>query len=142
VVEALKAAFVQGRLAKDEFDTRVGQTLAARTYAELAALTADIPAAPAPAPLPRHPARPQARPGARPLARRPAYVPVVAATTTVTAALWAVVLSAPVDNGVVAFLLTAATFVCLGLLILTGAVTLESRHAHVPYGGPEGLDPS
>ena len=44
VVGALKAAFVQGRLAKDEFDLRVGQTLAARTYAELAALTADLPA--------------------------------------------------------------------------------------------------
>ena len=40
----LKAAFVQGRLTKDEFDMRVGQTFASRTYAELAALTADIPA--------------------------------------------------------------------------------------------------
>ena len=44
VIGTLKAAFVQGRLAKDEFDLRVGQTLAARTYAELAALTADLPA--------------------------------------------------------------------------------------------------
>jgi hypothetical protein len=44
VIDTLKAAFVQGRLAKDEFDDRVGQTLAARTHAELAALTADIPA--------------------------------------------------------------------------------------------------
>jgi hypothetical protein len=43
VIEALKAAFVQGRLAKDEFDKRVGAAIAA--YAELAALTADIPAA-------------------------------------------------------------------------------------------------
>jgi hypothetical protein len=41
--EVLKAAFVQGRLAKDEFDLRVGQVLASRTYAELEALTADIP---------------------------------------------------------------------------------------------------
>jgi hypothetical protein len=40
----LKAAFVQGRLAKDEFDARVGQTFASRTYAELAVITADIPA--------------------------------------------------------------------------------------------------
>ena len=39
-----KAAFVQGLLTKDEFDMRAGQTLASRTYAELAALTADIPA--------------------------------------------------------------------------------------------------
>jgi hypothetical protein len=41
VLDALKAAFVQGRLAKDEFDLRVGQVLAA--YAELDAVTADIP---------------------------------------------------------------------------------------------------
>jgi len=44
VVEVLKAAFVQGRLTKDEFDARVGQTFASRTYAELAVITADIPA--------------------------------------------------------------------------------------------------
>jgi len=31
VIGTLKAAFVQGMLAKDEFDLRVGQTLAART---------------------------------------------------------------------------------------------------------------
>ena len=43
VVDVLKAAFVQGLLTKDEFDMRVGQTFASRTYAELAALTADIP---------------------------------------------------------------------------------------------------
>ena len=42
VIEALKAAFVQGRLGKDDFDRRVGQALAA--YAELDELTADIPA--------------------------------------------------------------------------------------------------
>jgi hypothetical protein len=43
VVDVLKAAFIEGRLTKDELDTRLGQTLAARTYAELAAITADIP---------------------------------------------------------------------------------------------------
>ena len=42
-VDVLKAAFVQGRLAKDEFDLRVGQVFASRTYADLDALTADIP---------------------------------------------------------------------------------------------------
>jgi Domain of unknown function (DUF1707) len=42
-VGVLKAAFVQGRLTKDEFDVRVGQALASRTYADLDALTADIP---------------------------------------------------------------------------------------------------
>jgi hypothetical protein len=40
----LEAAFVQGWLAKDEFDARTGRARAARTYAELAAVTADVPA--------------------------------------------------------------------------------------------------
>ena len=44
VIEVLKTAFVQGRLDRDEFDLRVGQALASRTYADLAALAADIPA--------------------------------------------------------------------------------------------------
>ena len=44
VIETLKAAFVQGRLTKDELDARAGQAFAARTYAELAALTIDLPA--------------------------------------------------------------------------------------------------
>jgi DUF1707 SHOCT-like domain len=44
VIGLLKAAFVQGRLTKDELDARAGQTFAARTYAELAAVTADLPA--------------------------------------------------------------------------------------------------
>ncbi len=43
VIGVLKAAFVQGRLAKDEFDLRVSRVLASRTYAELNALTADMP---------------------------------------------------------------------------------------------------
>ena len=42
-IEVLKAAFTQGRLTKDEFDLRVGQVLASRTYADLGPLTADIP---------------------------------------------------------------------------------------------------
>jgi hypothetical protein len=47
VIEALKDAFVQGRLTRDELGARAGRALAARTGAELAALTADIPAGPA-----------------------------------------------------------------------------------------------
>ena len=43
-IDTLKAAFVQGRLTKDEFDARLGHTFAARTYADLAAVTGDIPA--------------------------------------------------------------------------------------------------
>ena len=67
VIEALKDAFVQGRLTRDELDTRAGQALIARTRAELAALTADIPAFPVAA----GPARPPAPAPVRslPLAR-------------------------------------------------------------------------
>jgi hypothetical protein len=64
-IDVLKAAFVHGRLTKAEFDTRAGQALSARTYADLSGLTADIPAAPVgpsapvparrPAPARRHP---------------------------------------------------------------------------------------
>jgi Domain of unknown function (DUF1707) len=52
VIDMLKTAYVQGRLAKNEFDLRVGQALGARTHADLSALTADIPAGPVRAPAP------------------------------------------------------------------------------------------
>jgi hypothetical protein len=60
VIGALKAAFVQGRLGKDELNARVGQALAARTYADLASLTADLPAGLAAAEPPYQPARARA----------------------------------------------------------------------------------
>ena len=44
VIGLLKAAFVQGRLGRDEFDARIGKALVSRTCGELAAVTADIPA--------------------------------------------------------------------------------------------------
>jgi Domain of unknown function (DUF1707) len=43
-IDLLKAAFVQGRLARDEFEARVGQAFGARTHAELAAVAAGLPA--------------------------------------------------------------------------------------------------
>jgi hypothetical protein len=61
VIDTLKAAFVQGLLAKDEFDLRVGQTLESRTYAELAAVTADIRGGLIEAELPPKRAQAQAR---------------------------------------------------------------------------------
>ena len=42
-IDVLKAAFVAGRLTKDEFDLRVGRVLTSRTYADLAALTVESP---------------------------------------------------------------------------------------------------
>jgi hypothetical protein len=56
VIAALKAAFIQGRLTKDEFEHRVGQALA--IYAELDSLTADIPAVVPPAVPPAVKAQP------------------------------------------------------------------------------------
>lgn len=43
VIAALKAAFVAGRLTKDEFDLRITLVFASWTHIDLAALTADIP---------------------------------------------------------------------------------------------------
>src|SRR5690242_933479 len=44
VIDTLKAAYAYGMVTKEEFDARVSQTLASRTYAELALVTADLPA--------------------------------------------------------------------------------------------------
>ena len=71
VIDILKAAYVSGLVTKDEFDERVSQTLASRTRAELAPVTADLPAAhqrprPWPAPAPGNPpANVNAGPGNR-----------------------------------------------------------------------------
>ncbi len=44
VIRTLKAAMAQGRLTEDEHDARAAQASASRSPAELAALTADLPA--------------------------------------------------------------------------------------------------
>jgi Domain of unknown function (DUF1707) len=43
VIDMLKTAVVQGRLTSGQFGDRIGQAHASRTYADLAAVTADIP---------------------------------------------------------------------------------------------------
>ena len=53
VVDVLKTAFVHGTLTRDELTLRTGRALTARTYAALAAITADLsPGPPRPAPRP------------------------------------------------------------------------------------------
>jgi uncharacterized membrane protein len=47
-VDVLKAGFAEGRLTQDEYNDRMGRAYAARTYGELTALTADLPAGPLP----------------------------------------------------------------------------------------------
>ena len=53
VIDLLKAAYVRGHVTKDEFDVRVGRALVSLTYAELARVTAGIPATPATPPSAR-----------------------------------------------------------------------------------------
>jgi len=47
-VDVLKAGFTEGRLTQEEYNERAGRAYAARTYGELTALTADLPAGPVP----------------------------------------------------------------------------------------------
>ena len=49
-VGVLRAGFTEGRLTQDELDDRVARAYAARTYGDLLALTADLPAGPLPYP--------------------------------------------------------------------------------------------
>ena len=92
VVGTLKAAFVQGRLAKDEFDVRVAQALASRTCAELAAITADLPAG-LTDDQPPAPARASAK---RPTLLRPG--PVVTVATVLYVGMWSLAFALPKDS--------------------------------------------
>ena len=84
VIDALKAAFVRGMLAKDEFDLRVSRTFTARTYAELDEVTAGLPAGLAAGPATAHLPRPaQAQDD---VMRRPGRMMAVA--TALYAGLW------------------------------------------------------
>jgi Domain of unknown function (DUF1707)/Domain of unknown function (DUF4190) len=49
-VDVLKAGFAEGRLTQDEYNDRMGRAYAARTYGDLATLTADLPAGASPLP--------------------------------------------------------------------------------------------
>jgi hypothetical protein len=67
-VGVLRAAFTEGRLTQDELDDRVARAYAARTYGDLWALVADLPAGPLPYPggLPYQQATPAVPPSAEP----------------------------------------------------------------------------
>src|ERR1700728_975904 len=52
VVQVLRVAAGDGRLSSEELDDRLERALTARTYAELAALTTDLPATPGAALVP------------------------------------------------------------------------------------------
>jgi hypothetical protein len=125
VIEALKTAFVHGRLPKDEFDARTAQAFAARTYAELG-VAASLTAGPAAAPRPRKAGRP-----GRPVASRPA------ANTKFRAGLCVVVISACIvgavpaafpDNGAAFMAVLLAAFTGYVALVVTLPRMLESWH--------------
>jgi hypothetical protein len=117
VIGTLKAAFVQGMLAKDELDLRVGQALASRTYADLAAVTADLPTG-----LAAQPATPVRVPGEQPVLRTG---PVIMVPTVLYAGVWVYAMFFPkggdgpskfpliFDSGLV-YLIILAT--CVGLM--------------------------
>jgi Domain of unknown function (DUF1707) len=108
VIDTLKAAFVQGRLTRDQLGARAGQALVSRTYAELAAVTDGIPARLTGV------VRPPARPAGR--AAKPVRKPV---RRTVAAGAACVIIPATMGA---AFLTYYGGFVVLFLLAFTGFV--------------------
>ena len=123
VIAALQAAYVQGRLTKEEFDLRVGQALA--IYAELDALTADIPAAP---PAVTAPAATEPAVTARAeLAREAANKKMIKQGTAGVAGLTFVLvtaLGAPYNPALA--VIVAALFTCFVTLLTAGLLTLLS----------------
>jgi hypothetical protein len=131
VIEVLKAAFVHGRLDRDEFDLRVGWALASRTYADLAALTADIPARLTRARLPVP-------------AREPVSKKAVAAMASATAAfigMWPVMMLA-LDGSPFAIPVVVVWFV-LAMAVPTGWLVLLHDWLDKRAGRPsaQGLPP-
>jgi hypothetical protein len=122
VIDTLKAAFVQGRLTKDELDMRAGQTFASRTYAELAAVTADLPAGLTGAKSPRGTARARAR---RPVSKVANAVILCPAGIFASAgAVHAVLIGN--ERLFIAFMMSAViSFVAL---IVTGVLMADSWH--------------
>lgn len=112
VIDQLKNAFVQDRLTKEEFDSRVGQAFTSRTCAELAALTADLPAWLTAAQPPGKSARAH---------RRVPMSTAVTGTACVIGAANAGMLAALLTGSGVAVLLVAM-FTIIGLAVAIGAL--------------------
>jgi Domain of unknown function (DUF1707) len=140
-IDALKAAFVQGRLTKDELDLRVGQVLASRTYADLAALTADVPSPMASAELPDEHAR---EPGRVLSFKTAACVGAVGAGPSMASAAVVMAQSSavPAVAGVLLVGLTGLLVtVLLGalLMVLSWAVRRSQQEPGQGPSGPAGL---
>jgi hypothetical protein len=124
VIDALKTAFVHDRLTKDELDARVGQALAARTYADLDALTVGIPAGHDPARLPIPPFQPY--PPVRAAIKGSA---LAIATTALAASIFAGVMGHdPAAAAIVVVAFTVCTLIAgLLALVIAGVVRLASH---------------
>jgi hypothetical protein len=129
VISALKAAFVQGRLTKEEFDTRVGHALASRTHAELAAITADIPVGPMADQPAGRPDRRAGRPD-RPALGVKSGVCVTASAAVLAAVLWVAAWSA--GSAAAAAAALALSGVVIFTLFVTGYQMRESWHRSRP----------
>lgn len=146
VIDALKTAFVDGRLTRNELAERTGRALAARNYADLAALTADIPAEPAAAPPGA--ARPPAPAVARPLAKAAAMSGAclaVAAAAMLTGVRLAESSPGPGGNHPLAQWLFLLGFVAVIALMLSvghgvsaSCEQRRSRRQLPPRPGPDG----
>lgn len=123
VIDVIKAAFVQGRLAKDEFDQRIGRVFASRTYADLACLTADIPARLIQAQASQEPARPPAQ-----ISMDKRVIRSWASATVMLPGM--VVAASAMQSGQPAVfgLIVALVFACLVALPVSGLVLLHSRY--------------
>jgi Domain of unknown function (DUF1707) len=139
VIGTLKAAFVQGMLGKAEFDARVSQSFAARTYADLAALTADLRAGLAVSQPPR-PARTPDQ-----FMQRPGRMMAVA--TALYAGVWAFTFLPPWPANpegdpphavAVLFFLSAPAYLCALLIGVVNVVVLwqEKRSGGQPPRRP------
>jgi len=131
VVATLTAAYVYGLVTKDEFDARVSQTFAARTYAELAVITADIPAGLALPPSPSSPA-PAASPPVR--ANLGPGRGAVVATAALAGLLFFAALCA--GDSIIPQLLVGATGSALVSLLLAGAQMARARRDLGSAGQP------
>jgi Domain of unknown function (DUF1707) len=118
VVDVLKAAYVQGRLEKDELDLRIGQAFTSRTYAQLNTLTVDLPAGLS------------AGPPAGPARERDSQLAVESRDRKVAAAWACATITLPSMAVAVALMESGAA---IGLVLL--AVVLFASMVAMPAGG-------
>ncbi len=141
-IDVLKAAFVQGRLTKDEFDLRVGQVFASRTYADLDVPTADIPDGVTSA---QPPAEHACEPGRMLSFKTAALVGAVGAGPSMASAAVVLMQSSGVPAGADVLLVGLTGLFVAGLLaallmLLSWVVRRSQRGAaQGPPSGPAGL---